>query len=335
MGDSPKLYRIGAGFCGTVWAAADHGSAFKREDGGPDRSIINDYNMHRRIHSCMKQEKGYIEEECSRDPTAFVSRIQVPACYDLLVPTCTWWNDNLGLFPHGYQPCNMIHAQRISPVSEKARKLLIETYCPPQLVSEISSSETNRDCLLRPYLGRRRTQTTTRRSRFQAFSLRNYPLHVDQMEEIGLSTDTIIGYARAMAEALAVMHWVAEVDGNDVEFVLAAPNDILDQDRRSRSWSDVFGEHQMWLLDFDLVREITMDSEGVQKAVKAFWKNDPFFPRPDAHSELWKGFRGQYLQTSERCISRKHGNNKEVLELPGAFIYSVENTAQKKVAHLL
>ncbi|KAF2676457.1 hypothetical protein K458DRAFT_396892 [Lentithecium fluviatile CBS 122367] len=39
--------------------------------------------------------------------------------------------------------------------------------------------------------------------RFQRFSLRNYPLHVDQME--GLQLDTL-EYIRAMADALALMH---------------------------------------------------------------------------------------------------------------------------------
>jgi hypothetical protein len=29
------LHKIGQGFCGTVWAAAPTGPAFKREDGGP------------------------------------------------------------------------------------------------------------------------------------------------------------------------------------------------------------------------------------------------------------------------------------------------------------
>ena len=46
------------------------------------------------------------------------------------------------------------------------------------------------------------------------------------MEELGIPECDITGYARSMAEALAVMHWDAGVDGNDVEFVLAAPNDF-------------------------------------------------------------------------------------------------------------
>ena len=62
----------------------------------------------------------------------------------------------------------------------------------------------------------------TRRMRFQAFSLRNYPLHLDQMEELAIPFDHLESYARAMAETLAVMHWGAGMDGNDVEFVLGS-----------------------------------------------------------------------------------------------------------------
>jgi hypothetical protein len=52
------------------------------------------------------------------------------------------------------------------------------------------------------------------KSRFQRFSLRNVPLHIDQMETVGLDAKA---YAETMAEALALMHWDARFDANDVE----------------------------------------------------------------------------------------------------------------------
>ncbi|OJJ56229.1 hypothetical protein ASPSYDRAFT_48510 [Aspergillus sydowii CBS 593.65] len=300
------LRRIGAGFCGTVWAAGHHGPAFKREDGGPDRSLLNDYNMHQHL----------------QDHKSSMTQIQIPICYKFLTPSSEWWHGNLDRFPRGYQPCSMIHAQRIPPISENARRLIAERYCPPQLISEIMDSDTNRDCLIRPYLGRRRRHTTQRASRFQAFSLRNYPLHVDQMEELGIPERDITGYARSMAEALAVMHWGAEVDGNDVEFVLAAPNDINTREPQTQ-WSNILGRHSMWILDFDLVRTMDMDEQGVQQAVKAFWKNDPFFPRPDG-SNMWKAFREQYLQTSKKCIeNRTVAGYGDLHGLPDLFIDSL------------
>lgn len=51
--------------------------------------------------------------------------------------------------------------------------------------------------------------------------MRNLPLHLDQMEEVGLFQHDMSLYARIMAEALALLHWIGKVDGNDIEFVLA------------------------------------------------------------------------------------------------------------------
>ncbi|KAL2817517.1 hypothetical protein BDW59DRAFT_165924 [Aspergillus cavernicola] len=156
--DKLKLRRIGAGFCGTVWAAEDRGSAFKREDGGPHRSLTNDYNMHRHIWS---------------------------------------WLSALQHDPRTTDP----------PCSRITKTPFTERYCPAHLVSEIMNSDRNRDCLIRLNLGRHLTQDTSSYSRFKAFSLRNYPLHVDQMEELGIPEQDIVGYARTMAGALAAMHW--------------------------------------------------------------------------------------------------------------------------------
>ena len=86
-----------------------------------------------------------------------------------------------------------------------------------------------------------------------------------------------------MAQALALMHWVGEVDGNDVEFVLA-PSD-------NATMSNVLGDHSMWILDFDLCRNMSMDEDGVKQASIAFWRNDPFYPRPGKDPELWNAFR--------------------------------------------
>ncbi|KAL4907552.1 hypothetical protein BDW74DRAFT_176306 [Aspergillus multicolor] len=172
----------------------------------------------------------------------------------------------------------MIHAQRIPAVKERIRQLLTENFCPLELANEILASDTNRDCLIRPYLGRRRV---SRPSRFRAFSLRNYPLHIDQMEELAIPEEDICGYARAMAEALAVMHWVGEVDGNDVEFVLAAPNDGPGKDKKTGGhiWANALEAHQMWVLDFDLVRDMPIDEHGVRQAVAAFLKKRPLLSK--------------------------------------------------------
>lgn len=54
-----------------------------------------------------------------------------------------------------------------------------------------------------------------------------------------------------------------------VEFVLAPPwGEAIMAD----TISNILGDHCMWLLDFDLCRDITMDEAGVCQVTQAFRK---------------------------------------------------------------
>jgi hypothetical protein len=214
----------------------------------------------------------------------------------------------------------MIEAQRIPPLGESTRHLLIQAFCPDEIKQKIINSAPDRDCLIRLYLGRRRTHTRDSQtfSRFRAFSLRNYPLHEDQLEELAITADDLHQYARTMAEALAMMHWIAGIDANDVEFVLAPCNG-----NDSAPINNILGRHSMWMLDFDLCRNMAMDENGVGKAVKAFWGNDPFYPRPG--KALWHIFREQYIHTSDECLELCDVQERERLRfLSRLFIEQVE-----------
>ena len=180
--------------------------------------------------------------------------------------------------------------------------------------SKIKSSEPDQDCLIRPYLGRRRR--LERQSRFKGFSLRNYPLHTDQIEELGLPGEL---YAEIMAEALADIYWRAGVDANDVEFVLAPAkpeegneNGLGGLSRYSTFAlvdSKILGRHAVWVLDFDCCKPMSRDESGVKRAVEAFYKNDPFFPRPGRDDvrdiKLWGVFKDRFLKASGVIIGRE------------------------------
>lgn len=300
------MRRIGKGFCGTVWAS-ERGPAHKREDGGPDRSLLNDFNMHQKVLRGLQKV-----------PTI---EIRVAACYAFIeAQNSEWWSANNEKFPEdSREPCNLIKSQRIPPFSESVRHLLIENYCPENLQSEIIESMPNKDCLIRPYLGRRRIKRSNSQSRFSAFSLRNFPLHLDQLEALGITRSDIEQYAKIMAETLAMMHWIGEIDGNDIEFVLAPPRRDLCSDTYADSIakneisefgleveSEALGKHDLWVLDFDLCREMKMALTGVEQAAIAFWRNDPYYPRPrrkfESDNVLWTAFREHYLQISSTCI---------------------------------
>lgn len=118
------------------------------------------------------------------------------------------------------------------------------------------------------------------------------------MEEFG-DLD-IAGYTRAMADSLAMMHCLAKVDANDVEFVLAPPRpgDLLE----ATFTSVTLEQHALWILDFDCCNSMPMNETGVNQAVAAFFKYDPFYPLPgieDTHDqEMWEMFRARFLETS-------------------------------------
>jgi len=141
-------------------------------------------------------------------------------------------------------------------------------------------------------------------------------LHLNQAEDLDLD---IVGYARAMAETLAMMHWAAQIDANDVEFVIGG----CTQQTGVNEYNNAFLErHNLWVLDFDCCKPLPMDGEGIEQAARAFLRNDPYFPRPSTdprdHS-LWLTFRSHYLETS-RGIS----DGIDSASLPARFIIRVE-----------
>ncbi|KAF3385540.1 hypothetical protein F1880_002130 [Penicillium rolfsii] len=295
--EASALHTIGRGFCGTVWAASETGPAYKREDGGPDRSLKNDFEMHCRILRSFRASADFFTTQHLQS--------QIPVCHKFIDAIDEeWWTRNLSRFPPGYIPCNVLQSQRIPPLPEAVRHVLIEKYCPPQIIKQITTSEPDKDCLIRPYLGRRRTKRPDSTSQFAAFSLRNFPLHIDQMESLGLPISDVQKYARAMADTLAVMHWVGEIDANDIEFVLAPPPLNGAGTSKGSTLSNILGEPTVWVLDFDLCRGMTMDLNGVEQATAAFWGNDPYYPRPQMEpASLWSAFREQYLRTSDSCAT--------------------------------
>jgi len=235
--------------------------------------------------------------------------------FKLIEPTDPeFWRNNIPHFPKNYEPCLSLLSEQIPHFPQEVRERLIEQFCPSTLSDFIRSNPSDEHCLVRLYLGRRRLKPQNQ-SRFQRFSLRNDPLHIDQMESLGLDIEA---YARAMGTLLAVICWEAGIDGNDVEFVLAPPrSSAVDAESPSPNpsssstqpepqvfHSPFFGEHTIWILDFDCCCDMRLDERGVEQAVAAFFRNDPYFPRPCAKSDeegsqmAWRKFREAFLQSS-------------------------------------
>jgi hypothetical protein len=150
--------------------------------------------------------------------------LAIPQCHELIQQSNPWWDSCLCRFPAGYSACRALISERIPKVPRFISDKIVDLFCDGNApLSEFIKGNADDDaCLIRPYLGRRRRyrQEGSSKSRFQRFSLRNVPLHVDQMELLELNIES---YAETMAEALTLMHWCAKIDANDVEFVLAPP----------------------------------------------------------------------------------------------------------------
>lgn len=304
--------RIGQGFCGTVWASATkcaNGYAIKREDGGPGRSLFNDYTMHQKISKCWVTH-GF--------------PVRVPHCSQYIYASNQgWWDEQIPRFPERFQvPCNALVTERIPAFPDDVRHTIVDRYCPEVLKGAIRTSVPDEDCLIRPYLGRRRR--CVRQSRVQAFSLRNYPLHMDQIEDLKLDGAL---YARNMAETLANLFWRAHVDAADVEFVLAPPGHERHGNETVTIDSQALGRHVIWILDFDCCKEISLDEKGVESAVRAFCRNDPFYPLPGRENEydktLWLEFRDAFLKASGNMLDQESSEAR----LPALWVEMVERRA--------
>jgi hypothetical protein len=87
----------------------------------------------------------------------------------------------------------------------------------------------------------------------------------------------------------------------------------------------------LWLLDFNRCKKINRDASGVSKAVRAFFANDPYYPRPCSNIELdrklWTVFASRYLERSAEFFDDSKDEDRE---LPRHFIDSVVKEQEKR-----
>ncbi|KID93705.1 hypothetical protein MAJ_10345, partial [Metarhizium majus ARSEF 297] len=306
------LRQIGFGNCGSVWGTLKHNAhnnanadvdmIIKREDASPGRDIKNE---------------TVVQSQAFRAAST-LQWTSIPQCFGLVKNDDQRWQQLLTFLPDGFKACRAMIAEKINPVSKQAQLLLIDKYSPVSHREALRRSIEAREgesehCLVRLYLGRRRhvyAHTEQHRPRPQFFSLRNYPLHADQAEELQLPCKQ---YAKAMAEALATLHWQVRTNGNDVEFVLGAHRG------RERDADMLLENHAVWMLDFDCSRPIEANDSGLESIARAFWRNDPYFPQPgsafDQGRELWDIFAAEYRRVGMKAARAYHREGEDVESL--------------------
>jgi hypothetical protein len=197
---------------------------------------------------------------------------------------------------------------------------------------------------VRVYLGELRNNRP-----YMNFNLRNFPLYLDQIVGLELSADDITS---TLASTLAVIHFKAEIDARDVEFVLGtAPSfshnqaptsaEILTGSPRMSSAPAGTGINftnrwiHLWVLDFNECAPITMDETGMETAAVAFHQNAPYCPRPPRAAtvsnaemdEVWVTFEQSYLRTSSTVLRERAMDPQR---LPRLFIEKVKELRPKQ-----
>lgn len=324
---------IGFGQCGLVFERPGRGYVVKVSKPAYEDALWDDFHA----HFCVRQAFAKGSLEC-----------RVPCVYSFVrKDNQQWWDENKPFFENVHEtfslPAMALITEHILPLPKVARRALINTYCPPSLQSTVSANPVNRDCLARIYLGRRRPADAQLSPNF---TLRNYNLTLDQILDLNLSASS---FASAMGEALATIHWSANVDAYDIEFVLGSEGDITYSRDVSLTLNltpemvfamprstDIEGmmsvnfkrrTTRMWVLDFNLCTKWEEkvgweNPDGlISQLVMAFFENDPYYPLPlmdlDIDKELWETFSSKYLETGSRIVS---GKDERLVNLPRKFI---------------
>jgi hypothetical protein len=324
--------KIGAGACGAIFAQNGKSLVYKLAK-ATDLALWNDYQMHSRLEHSFREHQ--------------IHEIKIPQCYFFVPDTeDEWFSKHQGLTKAAADVCNLPTAvlvtERIPPLHQSTRKLLIEKYCSPRNKDSALADLANKNCLVRLYLG-----SSQGKSGQMFFSLRNFKLHLNQMVEIQLDVEKL---ARTMAIALATMHWAAQIDARDVEFVLGSSTELTplrwDLSAIEKLETEIYTgppsyvDHdfftrvtEFWVLDFNQVRTITKDETGIAQAIQAAQINDPYIPKPLQESaverKVWNAFVRAYLDQS-RIILEGEGEAPEVLALPGKFLLGLVEAQRKK-----
>ncbi|KAM0307598.1 hypothetical protein HYE67_000731 [Fusarium culmorum] len=314
---------LGKGQCGTVYALIGSPTIVKIPNHeGKFEELGIDYRRHTRVQEAIQQHGQNLDHA------------RLPKLHAFLSPKSDFWKKYGLLFPHHVDVRNFgLTSERIFSAPLPVREALVDVLLPPLNKNQkhkFLMKPENKHCIIRMYLGRRCTIKT---QKLHTIKLQNFPLHVNEMEDLHLNT----GYfARCMANTLAIIHWGAKIDGNDIEFVLGSSpaqtkRPSSDELEKLSLWEMAeaceldFSQRtmEMWVIDFNQCSQVEDDEAGIDKMIKAFIHNDPYYPRPgqadENDQELWKIFRTSYLFESAKLTKSKG---------PFKFIIGVEETGK-------
>lgn len=316
---------IGLGSCGSVFEIPKTELAFKKGTSAP--AIWRDFCLTNKVHNAVQDVRMMMQKTF---PDSSVPK--TPLCHDYRpVDDEEFWSDNLERFPTSHrtkQP--LFTVDRIFPLPQETRESLINMYFDEdeEIQQEAKDDPDNKDCLVRIYLGERES---IRQQSESYDTLRNFPLRLNMMEDLEIEVSQL---SKEMAIGLAIMHWQAQVDGMDVEFVLGSSatwdgEQPKGYDKAAKGINFERRALHLWMFDFDKATQIELTKHDVDtKLVPAFLGNDPYYPRPQVDEELWEEFCGFYLEASEVILRRK-GVDEGARGLPRRFLDEVVRVSRE------
>lgn len=335
---SAAFKEIGTGSIGKVFEHPGTVFVYKLPLSDDPTKLWNNYKIHHRVKASF-ETLPYVD-----------GQVEIPECFWYATSDSTaFWDENLDNFPFTQQfPKQRKHVlcmERIFPLPRPIRLALIDKYCPSHGRDTAKSNEANKDCLVRPYFGRLKYGTGS-----NFFSLRNFKLHANQMQELELDLPEMMN---SLAHAMAVVHWHTRIDANDIEFVLGS-SPMVEQKVRGRMDLETLNTYtgptssyekmthsradftkrmtSLWMVDFDDCTDISMDDHGVAKAVKAFLETNHYCPRPNTGDEFiqkaWAQFGRMYLEWSDKVLEKT--NSSHLKGLPEKFLVGVFEQSTKR-----
>ncbi|ROT39517.1 hypothetical protein SODALDRAFT_331635 [Sodiomyces alkalinus F11] len=185
-------------------------------------------------------------------------------------------------------------------------------------------------------------------------SLRNFHLTLPEMEELGMDVKAL---AAQLGKAFAIMHWGAEADGNDVEFVLgtrilpssssssaaSSPSSSPSSSpgsprpaRRATAWANEDPNFQrrevnLFMVDFGRCNRVSLRNGPppvvyqLYKAAMASGANELYVPHPRQTPRLFRAFRQAYVEVAEAILKDRGLQNRFNAD---AFMWDFEDYAE-------
>ncbi|KAK0656459.1 hypothetical protein B0T16DRAFT_441396 [Cercophora newfieldiana] len=313
---------IGEGYQATIYEQSGSDSAFKKErlrNSELKTNLLAEYGIHRTIEEAWKlytqsipQTHGPVNigmenrDIILRNPlgTCSVARsadgkvntdVRVPRLMRYYIKEeakAAAWKERPP--KDDDSPTAVLEMERIYTLVGLAIQSLAMEFHGPENVVKIMANDSNKHCLVRPYLGR--TRPSAGPFLPDRAPMRNFRLYLDDMKKMGIDVEHI---AREMGRAFAVMQWGAGVDGDDVEFVLGATMHKIEDGSQ-----ELVCTTRLWLLDFGQCQSVDfsdLPDEVYQafKGVMVTGTNQDFIPSVK-NKPLWNLFCGAYEHAARR-----------------------------------